>query len=223
MRIHGLPTVFLALACGSSSDTGLFGATGAAGGGGSPSGGSGAVAASGGSGGSSMPSGGSAGLQPDASAGQAGSGASAGAGGSGGASAEGGSGGMLATGGTGGVPGVGTASCGVAACPLGANDCCLYLASRIPAFSCQPQGLPCVGTVIRCDGHEDCPGTEVCCGQLSGGGTSTTYSELRCRPQVECTTSANRRWICGQTGICPSNLSCKQSQLLPSGYTACSL
>lgn len=81
-----------------------------------------------------------------------------------------------------------------------------------------------VHTLITCQTKDDCPGEELCCGdveQFQGGGgqTFSYYPEINCRASCNWPT----RILCSGPGdaSCPDGLSCKASQILPPGYFIC--
>ncbi len=139
----------------------------------------------------------------------------------------GGSGGV-ATGGTGGVvrgtPGVVT--CNQQDCRVDqGNWCCdpWYISSD-PV--CIPRSQGCDNNTYRdqqtdivCDGPEDCPAGNQCCGslvQFQGG--STRYDDIVCKPS--CGTS--EVVVCGDfPEVCGAGQDCEGSSLLESGYKVC--
>jgi hypothetical protein len=163
---------------------------------------------------------GSAGVTASAGAGAgAGGGGNAGAGtaGASGASGMGGAGGSdsSASPATGTAPGV---SCGVglpALCSLESEKCCVR---SLQTDTCIPAGDTCSCTLsgctvmeARCDGPEDCPSGQVCCGTLSSNGMG--YDRFVCAAQ--CMSTGNQRVACHEDmKTCPSNLVCANSQLL---------
>ena len=109
-----------------------------------------------------------------AAAGSGGTAGAAGVGATGGSGGTGGVAGASATGGSGGDPNEGVVNCGSDVCDLATESCCGQPGGQ---FQCQPQ---CTGMSqeINCDGPEDCPGTEVCCGGFGGAECQT-----QCGPQ----------------------------------------
>jgi hypothetical protein len=86
--------------------------------------------------------------------------------------------------------------------------------------TCEHQGQPCAGAIVRCASGADCPKNEVCCGQKNA--TGMMYSEVACRQT--CTGT-------GQVTFCdpqatptdctqPTAPNCVQSTLLQ-GFTVC--
>ena len=110
-------------------------------------------------------------------------------------------------------PGV---SCGVGLpvlCELEAEKCCvrsLETDTCIEASAmcaCGKQG--CTVMEARCDGPEDCPTGQVCCGTLAGN----SYHQFVCA--ASCMASGQQRVACHETDPkCPGNFICANSQLL---------
>ena len=192
--------------------SGAGGAAGAAGGAGGSTGGAGG--STGGAGGSTGGAGGStggAGGSPGGAGGSTG-GAGGSTGGAGGA-AGGGAGGTGGSAGGGGSP-TGSVACGSATCSLPNELCCVNQGGS----TCIPDGTNCQGTDVFCDGPEDCPGTQVCCGQI---GTGTSYANLMCRNASQCTFQDQRIVVCGgDPSVCPNGTNCQASQFLPQ-YNVC--
>jgi hypothetical protein len=147
-----------------------------------------------------------------------------GASGQGGAGAGGaGAGGRAGSGGAGGAdepsptadaePGT---SCGVGLptlCELMTEKCCMRSLETDTCIeasamcSCTIQG--CTVMEARCDGPEDCPSGQVCCGTLAGN----TYDEFTCA--ATCQSNGQQRVACHESDPkCPSGLICANSQLL---------
>jgi len=80
----------------------------------------------------------------------------------------------------------------------------------------------------ECDGNEDCPGGQVCCGTLDGG-AGLRYSSIKC--QESCEAPAGGRQICHPGDPCPvpgdgglpeaSTPSCRRSLILPPYLAVC--
>jgi hypothetical protein len=94
-------------------------------------------------------------------------------------------------------------SCGAVTCDPGAEICC---ASQLAHF-CEAAGQFCPGgAIIRCDGPEDCPPGDLCC-----GGGSGTSCQLGCG-------SAHR--LCHTEADCHAGTFC--CPLQGSTFSACS-
>jgi hypothetical protein len=112
-------------------------------------------------------------------------------------------------------PGV---SCGVglpALCELETEKCCtrsLGTDTCIAASAtCDCDISGCEVMEVHCDGPEDCPSGQVCCGTLAGSGAA--YQDFSCAAQ--CQATGNQRVACHQDDpVCPSSLQCANSQLL---------
>lgn len=116
-------------------------------------------------------------------------------------------------------------SCGVGLarlCELGSEICCvrsLTTDSCVAADgACECELPDCGTTEIRCDGPEDCPEGQVCCGTFSittdlAAGAVAAYTSVECADS--CSTSGTQRIIC-HAGIdeCEGEAECKSSQLL---------
>ncbi|MGD8862376.1 MAG: hypothetical protein PVI30_20360 [Myxococcales bacterium] len=112
------------------------------------------------------------------------------------------------------APGI---SCGVGLpvlCELQTQKCCarsLRTDSCIGAAdSCECDLPDCTVMEAHCDGPEDCPDGQVCCGTLAG---STGYSRFECASS--CDYDGTQRIACHQDDPqCPAGRSCENSQLL---------
>lgn len=142
-------------------------------------------------------------------AGLGGAGANGGAGLAGGSGAEGG---MAGGGGAGAAPQ--TVPCGPVECPVGTGSVC-----------CMGDGPPtceettdCGGgeTTIHCNGPEDCPRGETCCGQLD----NFEYEEIICE---ESCGGGGEVVMCDPDAAdpCPGPDDCQPSMILPPGYFTC--
>lgn len=141
-------------------------------------------------------SGGNAGSGVDGSSGTSGAGASSGG-----------------TGGTGtgnGVPD--SVPCGTTTCTTvksaecessGGCHCCI----GDSASTCNLYGHPCAGTILYCDGPEDCDVGEKCCGQFS-----TAPKGALCT--IGCGAAADE--LCGSNADCSAGQVCTESPNLPS-------
>jgi len=159
---------------------------------------------------------------------KAGSGSSAGSSGSAGArpagSGAGGNGapdGGTDAGDTEPTPGIGAVrgvSCGVGLptlCEIGKEKCCVRSLETDTCIAesamCDCELQNCTVMETHCDGPEDCETGQVCCGTLAqnGGG----YDDFVCAAQ--CQATGQQRVACheGET-MCPSGLTCANSQLL---------
>jgi hypothetical protein len=114
------------------------------------------------------------------------------------------------------APGV---ACGVAfpvLCAPQRETCCvrsLSVDSCIPSDSgCGCGMLDCVATAVRCDGPEDCPSGQSCCGQPAlDADDADGYASFACADR--CAVSQHQACHAGQT-TCPSGLVCTNSQYL---------
>ena len=136
---------------------------------------------------------------PSADASVGGTGGSAGDGGAAGIGGAAGGGGAAGTGGssgTGGAPGQDLITCGTAVCDATSQVCCWDdpPGSTPPSFTCQASGDGC-DIPYSCDGVEDCPSPEVCCGRRSMGrynafecltACASNDTTLGCRGPVNC-------------------------------------
>jgi hypothetical protein len=151
------------------------------------------------------------------SGGTAGAAGSAGAaGGSSGAGGEAGAGLGPSLDMAGAMPGT---SCGVglpALCALETEKCC---ARSLDVDTCIPAGETCACstaagcTVMEafCDGPEDCPDGQVCCGTLAQNGAG--YESFACTAQ--CSSQQTQREAChAEETQCPGGYVCANSQLL---------
>jgi hypothetical protein len=208
------------VACGSSSEDGLFGGKGGSGGVDASVGGSAGASGGGTSGGS----GGAAG-----SSGAAGSGHE-----------DSGIGGVAGVGGlsdagegdakpdaTGGATGIGTGKCGDKICAFVAEDYCCkpnnaapYCANETVGNDCECSGAFCFTIDIHCDGAEDCGGGEVCCADT--GFTGGDYNVVECRSTCETPTIGGPQYVVCHLGNpeCPKG-TCQPDAGLPAGYGTC--
>ena len=70
----------------------------------------------------------------------------------------------------------------------------------------------------RCDGDEDCPDAQVCCGTLSGAGFH--YEALGCAETCDGASGGYR--ICHQNELCEDEaLVCRRSSILPAYFAIC--
>ena len=167
------------------------------------------------------------------SAGASGGGGAAGSGGGAGVGGSGGGGGAAGTGGAGGAgggpvdPNAGVMSCGTTSpktCHLDAGEQCCVIDPGLDY--CAPVGTQCecaggpnaCTTLIPsvCDGPEDCPGGQLCCGNLDNYG----YFEIVCADACDPQTA---REVChpgGQPCADPQQ-ACGQSQYLPANLNRC--
>lgn len=113
-------------------------------------------------------------------------------------------------------------SCGVGLpvlCELGREQCCIRSLSTDScidagaACTCQEPG--CEVTSARCDGPEDCPSGQVCCGEIVGG---SSYSNFACATSCADTGFLTaRRVACHMDEAddqCPAGTVCSNSQFL---------
>jgi hypothetical protein len=160
-----------------------------------------------------------------------------GASGSGGVSAtvgSGGSGGVRATGGTVGTGGAvgtggmgGTIACQQAACDVGSRQTCCFGDGVTPhcfggnlGGQCNCVGIICTSIVVECDGPEDCPSGQLCCGEE--GITDSVFTHLYCRNGCPGGTTVTRTEICHPGGVaCKNGNQCNSDNQLPNGYSDC--
>lgn len=74
---------------------------------------------------------------------------------------------------------------------------------------------------VACNGEDDCPNNQVCCGDYAQ--YQNYYVEVGC---VQTCASTNPQiaaiLMCGDNpNICPSPQTCHQSQFLPTGHSYC--
>jgi hypothetical protein len=109
-------------------------------------------------------------------------------------------------------------SCGVGLptlCEIGKQKCCvrsLETDTCIEASAmCDCELQNCTTMETHCDGPEDCESGQVCCGTLAQNGAG--YDDFVCAAQ--CQGTGQQRVACheGET-MCPSGLTCANSQLL---------
>lgn len=150
----------------------------------------------------------SAGGEPTTSTG--GTGTTGGAGGTGGTSATGGTGG---TGGSGGMPTF-VVACANGDCNAG-QVCCVSTPGNTKN-GCADPGTCQGGFEATCDGPDDCPPNQVCCGQWTG----SSWSAIGC--QTGCDYATGGRIMCDDSnGNCPqAEPSCNESNAL-AGYFWC--
>jgi hypothetical protein len=214
----------LAVACGGSSEDGLFGATGGAAGSGA---GSGGAAGSGGCAGASScaGSGGVAGAAgtTDGSAGAAGSSGASGAAGAAGSAGSAGEAGTAGSGGIGGSAGSGSAPtpgsilCGGAPCGLNLSLCCNCVGCSLPVpTQCYPKLTGCTtGTPMLCDDAADCKDNKLCCAHFQP--PQFEFTGATC--ETKCPDEGNAQ-LCTTDGECPVGRFCKPLASLP-GFKAC--
>jgi len=222
IKRHGwsaFAALFLALACSNDFDGYSFDETGGSSSGGTSTSGGSAGASTGGT----STSGGTAGAATGGAAGTTPTGGTGGTtptGGTGGTTPTGGTGGTLPTGGTGGTtPTGGTGGGGTATgfvtceatndCDVTINFCCVSASGSNP-YSCKADGTQCNnGTDVHCDGPEDCPTGQVCCGHYGNGYV------LSCVPTNNCGPGGGNLLVCGSTpSVCPGTTSCKPGTIL---------
>lgn len=124
----------------------------------------------------------------------------------------------------GGGPGSGEITCGVmnpTTCSIAAGESCCILDPGIDRCfgsgeSCSCTGPSCRITVASCDGPEDCPSGQVCCGTFSAG----AYSSIACK--ASCKASSERE-LChpGENACSRPSQTCSPSPSLPEGYYRC--
>ncbi len=219
--VVGLAAGFLGfIACGSPSDDGLL--SGTSGGGTSATGGVGGSSGSGGSAGSGNAAG-TGGVQEDSGI-DASGGASGGASGAAGGSSDGGAGGAAGSSPT--DKGVGP--CGSKVCAYVAGDYCCKPSAADPYCANDDLGNPCKCSTIacntldlHCDGPEDCPSGQICCGDTGffGGG----YDVVECRDNcLQTGIGGPQREVCHPGGqACKHGGSCQPDPGLPAGYFSC--
>jgi hypothetical protein len=76
----------------------------------------------------------------------------------------------------------------------------------------------CTGIIAGCDGPEDCPTNEICCGDFNT--TTSQYIAVSC--QAQCDNTSAHPIMCNYPGgPCPPGLMCIQSNHLPAGFGRC--
>jgi hypothetical protein len=106
--------------------------------------------------------------------------------------------------------GAGTIACGTDPCAVGANFCCTTVggdncqASSTSGFCTSVEG----GSILECDGNEDCAGGTVCC---------FLESEKTAKCRTSCP-SPGKTMCNGPTPDCPSGQTCSGSL---SGHKVC--
>lgn len=227
----GLAALALALACGGSSEDGLFGqggsagSSGAAGAGGiggaagcagASCAGSGGTAGDDGGAGAAGTSGGAGAAGSAGAGGGAGSAGSSGSAGSAGSAGSSGTGGSSGAGGTGGTPTPGSITCGAGPCALNFNVCCTCPGCTLPfPTQCYPKITGCTtGTPMHCDDQADCGG-KVCCAHFQP--PSYDFTGATC--ESKCPDEGNAQ-LCTTDLECPDGRKCKPLASLP-GFKAC--
>jgi hypothetical protein len=97
-------------------------------------------------------------------------------------------------------------------------------AARDPVSVWEPE-LPTEGeycsflAAVECDGSEDCPDGQICCGTINGG--SLSYDSVRC--QDRCELAEGGREMCHPGYVCPNpEQECIRSIILPAYLAVCS-
>jgi hypothetical protein len=108
-----------------------------------------------------------------------------------------------------------------ATCDLATEMCCFvdpgFDGCEPRSAGCQCNGPGCVTTEIRCDGSEDCPGGETCCGLFDQ--MNQSYTELSCQPSCG---GPNELEICHDGDPCQDpGYTCSNSQYLPEYIFRC--
>jgi hypothetical protein len=101
-------------------------------------------------------------------------------------------------------------------CNVGTQVCCVGASAS--AQACTAVGAcPSPLTPMKCDDTADCPSGQVCCGQLTAGGTG--YTSVSC--QATCGPISTEHQLCDpKVHDCPTGLTCTPSTLLP-GHSVC--
>ncbi|MCC6214092.1 MAG: hypothetical protein IT376_04445 [Polyangiaceae bacterium] len=160
-------------------------------------------------------------------AGAGGSAGSAGAAGTAGAAGAAGAAGSAGAGGAAGAAGAGAeVSCGEATptdCSAG-DVCCVVQGSPdtcTASGSCTCSGFGCTFLEVTCDGPEDCPGSQVCCGTFvqGPGPGGSRYTSVVCAATCD---GGNERRLCHSDNDCSGQYSdCDPSAILPSPFQRC--
>ncbi|MCC6524061.1 MAG: hypothetical protein IT373_15480 [Polyangiaceae bacterium] len=132
-----------------------------------------------------------------------------GAGGAGGATTSSGGGGAANTGGGGAAAGE-TVACDALQCAVPGTECCQHY--NQPAECIVPGGTCTYGVPLACDGPEDCGPAEICCATVVTQGPANAYQFVSCAATC---TGNDHRVVCGASGVCPGNLGCVTSDMLP--------
>jgi hypothetical protein len=101
------------------------------------------------------------------------------------------------------TPGEGIA-CGTMTCDATAEVCCATTGAMGLEYACIDAGDSCGGTVLECDGPEDCGMDEVCCATYGAGTASSS-----------CETTCTGVRLCQVKDDCPANQNCCSSQFVP--------
>ncbi len=234
--------VLLAAGCGSTSGASLFSAQntggtlgasagGSVGTGGTTSlgtGGQTAAASGGTNGGGTSGNGGAIGGGANGAGGGANGAGGMGSGGVAGSSGSGGTGGSMsgdAGEGTGGTADDAVACDGVT-CSVSSQEECCFDGTSPHCFSgdlggkCSCSGLFCSTTVVDCDGPEDCPSGQLCCGNM--GLTDSVFTRLSCAKNCSSGITNTETEICHPDGPpCTNGNTCSPDAALPTGYTDC--
>jgi hypothetical protein len=138
--------------------------------------------------------------------------------------ADGGGGSGGGDSGTGGAPAAGLVTCGLTnpdLCASGTEKCCIidpgFDYCSAASTDCACEGFGCNALEAFCDGPEDCPEGQVCCGLFTG----TRYTRFEC--QSSCVAQDGQFEICheGATQCSQAGTTCSRSQVLPSWYQRC--
>jgi len=145
-------------------------------------------------------------------------------GGSGGAASStvtgpGGSGGIGgATGGTGGTPPVNAIACTDGVVCTGQEICCISEQGPSNFEATCTLAAGCADVQAECDGSDDCPEGEICCGHYQS--PSGDYTDIECQPTCE---GNNELEMCfGSPATCLDGNVCAQSDNLGADWGFCS-
>ena len=102
-------------------------------------------------------------------------------------------------------------ACGTTTCDPMTQDCCITPNPGMdPTFTCQDIGTLCAGSLVQCDGPEDCAMDEICCAR-----TSPATFEATCGAACN---GGNANVVCHIDTDCEAGEVCCPD---PMGFSAC--
>lgn len=101
-------------------------------------------------------------------------------------------------------------ACGMMTCAVGQQCCVTAMGMQVSAM-CQPQCDTDAGqVVVACDGPEDCPGGNPCCGKFSANGM--TMGAVACGAQpTDCPPMVDIQSRSGNTRLCHVDADCTRN------------